>query len=170
LRHEGIGHQAPLISRQRDGAFDGRQALLDALRIAHMMLMKELFKCATPGELGGFEGWPLTKKVTKQSGVLMGKPLEHVRKIRLQRTDESMGYTDPISSQATPVFHQWGEGAYLGALSPEWRELVTMPQSELELECGIGRIVLRAARRQGVAISRQHHGIEVKEHEIVLCP
>src|SRR5215472_16100166 len=83
LRHEGIGHHDPLVGRQRHGALDGYQARMDALLIAHVVLMKEAFQGATPGELGGFEGWPLTEKVTKQPCVLMGKPLEHMRKIRL---------------------------------------------------------------------------------------
>ena len=96
LRHEGIGHHAPRVSRQRHGALDGCQALMKALLPAHVMLRKELFKCATPGELSGFERWPLTEKVTKQYRVLLRKPLEHVREIRLQRTDESIGYADPI--------------------------------------------------------------------------
>src|SRR5437660_9297971 len=96
----------PLVGRQGHGALDGCKALMDALLTAHMMLMKEAFKCATPGELGGFECWPLTEKVTKQPRVRMGKPLENVRKIHLQRTGESIRYPDPIPHQATPVFHQ----------------------------------------------------------------
>jgi hypothetical protein len=39
---------------------------MDALLIAHMVLMKEAFQGATPGALGGVEGWPLTEKVTKR--------------------------------------------------------------------------------------------------------
>ena len=101
---------------------------MNALLSAYVMLMKELFKCATPGELSGFEGWPLTEKVTKQYRVLLGKPLEHVREIRLQRTDESIGYADPIPYQATPVFHQLGQGAHLGTLGHEGLALLTVPQ------------------------------------------
>jgi hypothetical protein len=170
LRHEGMGPHAPLGSRQRHGALDGGQALMQALLPAPVRLMKELCQCPTPGALSGFEGWPLAEKVTKPSRVLLGKPLEHRRAIHLQRPEESIGSADPIPSQATPGFHPWGQGAPFGTLGHEGLELVTVPQSELEREFGIGRIVLRAARRQGVALSRPHHRIEVKEHETVVCP
>ena len=73
---------------------------MNALLPTHVMLRKALCKGATPGELSGFEGWPLTEKVTKQYRVMLGKPLEHVREIRLQRPDESIGYADSIPSQA----------------------------------------------------------------------
>jgi hypothetical protein len=170
LRHEGIGHHAPRVSRQRHGALDGCQALMKALLPAHVMLMQELFKYATPGALSGVERWPLTEKVTTQSRVLLRQPLEHGREIRLQRPDESMGSADPSPSQATPVFHQWGQGAHLGALGHEGLELLTVPQEERELECGIGRIVLRTARGKGLAISRQPQRIDVKEHKTVVFP
>src|SRR5215471_10897046 len=129
---------------------------MDALLIAHVVLMKEAFQGATSGELSSFERWPLTEKVTKQHGILMGKPLEHVREIHLQRPGESIRDPDPIPHQATPVFHQLSQGAHLGTLGYERLALVTVPQYELELEFGIGRIVLRAARCKGLAISRSH--------------
>src|SRR5262249_33597142 len=60
--------------------------------------------------------------------VLLRKPLEHVREIRLQRTDESIGDADPIPYQATSVFHQLGQGAHLGTLGHEGLELLTVPK------------------------------------------
>jgi len=170
LRHQGIGHYDPLGNRQRHGALDGCQARMKALLPAHVMLRKELFTGATPGALSGVEGWPSAEKVTKQYRVLLGKPLEHMREIRLQCPDESIGDADPIPYQATPVFHQWGQGAHFGTLGYERLALVTVPQYELELEFGIGRIVLRAARCKGLAISRSHQRIAGKEHETVVFP
>jgi hypothetical protein len=143
---------------------------MDALLIAHVVLMKEAFQGATPGKLGGFECGPLTEKVTKQPCVLMGQPLEHVRKTRLQRPGESSRDPDPLPHQATPVFHQRGQGAHLGTLGHERLALIPVPQEEFELEFGISRIVLRAARRKGLAISRQQHRVDVQEHETVVFP
>jgi hypothetical protein len=128
LSHEGIGHHDPLVSRQGHGALDGCKALLDALLTANMMLMKEAFQGATPGEWGSFERWPLTEKVTKQYRVLIGEPLENVRKIRLQRTGESIRYPDPILHQATTMFNQVGQGAHLRTLGHERLELITVPK------------------------------------------
>jgi hypothetical protein len=168
LRHEGIGHHDPFISGQRHGTLDGGQALMDALPIAHVVPMKEAFQGATLGELGGFEGWPLTEKVTKQPGVLMGKPLEHVREIRLQRPGESIGDPDPILHEATPVFHQVGQGTHLGTLGHERLELIPVSKSQCKLKLGIGGIVLGPTRGKGLAIFRQHHRINVKEHQAII--
>src|SRR5215468_10159724 len=66
LRHEGMGDEDPLVSRQGPGPFDGLQPLVDALRTPQVMLTKELLQRATPGELGRFERRPLAKKVAKQ--------------------------------------------------------------------------------------------------------
>src|SRR5690349_11534631 len=104
---------------------------MHALLPAHVMLMKALCKCTTPGALSGVEGWPLAEKITKQYRVLLGKPLEHMREIRLQCPDESIGSADPLPYQATPVFHQLGQGAHCGTLGHERLELVTVPQEEL---------------------------------------
>jgi hypothetical protein len=168
VRHEGIGHHDPLLSGQRHGTRDGCQARMEAWLITHVVLRKEAFQGAAPSQLGGCACRPLTEKGTKQHGVLRGTPLEHVRNIRLHCPGESMGDPDPILHQATPVCNPWGHGAHLGTLGHERRELLAVPQEALALEFGIGRIVLRAARRTGLAISRQPHRIEVQEPETLL--
>jgi hypothetical protein len=121
-------HHDPLVSRQGHGAFDGVKALTDSLLTANLMLKKEALKGAAPGELGGFKRGPLAKKITKELGLLMGAPLEHVRKIRLQRTGQSIRQPDAIAHQPTPVLHQLGQGAHLGTLGNERLELISVPK------------------------------------------
>jgi len=84
LRHEGMGDEAPLVSRQGPGPFDGLKPLVEALLTPQVMLTKELLQRATPGELGRFERRPLSQKVAKQPRFLLGEPLENLRKIILQ--------------------------------------------------------------------------------------
>ena len=72
-----------LVTGECRGAFHGRKPLVDALLTVHVMLTKEARKGAAPSQLGGFERRPLTEKVAKELRLLLGEPLEHLRKIGL---------------------------------------------------------------------------------------
>ena len=54
-----------LVPCQGRGVFAGLKPLGDALLTVHMMLTKEACQDAAPGQLSGFERWPLAEKVAK---------------------------------------------------------------------------------------------------------
>ena len=60
-----MGHDNPLVPCQGRGVFDGLKPLGDALLTVHMMWTKEACQDAAPGQLSGFERWPLAEKVAK---------------------------------------------------------------------------------------------------------
>jgi hypothetical protein len=124
LRHEGMGDEDSLVSRQGLGPFDGLKPLVEALLTPHVMLTKELLQCATPGELGRFERRPLSKKVAKHPRLLLGEPLEHLRKIMLQSIGQSIRDPNAVRHHATTMFNQLGSGSYLGTLGHQRLELI----------------------------------------------
>ena len=139
--------------------------LVDALLTVNVMLTKEALKGAAPSHLGGFERRPLTEKVAKELRLLLGEPLEHLRKRGLSCAGQAIGDSDAVRPQPSTVYNQLREGAPLWTLGRQWLALIPVPQSEVELQFGIGWIVLRPARGKSFTISRQHHGIDVKEHQ-----
>jgi hypothetical protein len=76
-----MGDDDAFVRRQGDGAFDRLKPLSQSLFTVNMMLTKEALKRAAPGELSRFEGRPLPHKVTKQQGILSGKPLQNLREM-----------------------------------------------------------------------------------------
>src|SRR5262249_50007741 len=124
LRHEGMGDEDPLVSRQGPGPFDGLKPLVDAVLTPQVMLMKELRQRATPCELGRFERRPLSQKIAKQPRLLMGEPLENLRKIMLQNIGQPIRDPNAVRHHATTMFNQLASGAHLGTLGRQWLELI----------------------------------------------
>src|SRR5215510_2968954 len=106
LRHEGMGDEDSLVSRQGPGPFDGLKPLVDAVLTPHVMLTKELLQRATPGELGRCERRPLSQKVAQHPRFLLGEPLENLRKIMLQNIGQSMRDPNAVRHHATTMFNQ----------------------------------------------------------------
>ena len=168
LRHEGMGNEDPLVRRQGPGPFDGLKPLVDALLTPQVMLTKELLQCATPGELGRFERRPLSQKVAKQPRFLIGEPLENLRKIIRQSIGQSICDSNAVRHHATTMCNQLASGAHLSTLGRQRLELIPVAKSQCKLKLGIGGIVLGPTRGKGLAIFRQHHRINVKEHQAII--
>jgi hypothetical protein len=123
-----MGDEDPLVSRQGPGPFDGLKPLGDALLTPQVMLTKALLHRATPGELGRFKRRPLSQKVAKQPRLLLGEPLENLRKIMLQNIGQSMRDPHAVRHHATTMFNQLASGAHLGTLGRQRFELIPVSQ------------------------------------------
>src|SRR4029453_853084 len=106
LRHESMGDEDPLVSRQGPGPFDGLKPLVDALLTPQVMLTQELLQRATPGELGRFARRPLSQKGAKQPRLLIGEPLENLRKIMLQNIGQSIRDPNAVRHPRPTMFNQ----------------------------------------------------------------
>jgi hypothetical protein len=86
----------------------------------------------------------------------------------LEGPGQAMGQPDFVADHATAVFDEWRQGAPGGALGGERGELVVVFEQELDLECGVGRVVLRSAGGKRCAGLGQRERMDGKEHEEIL--
>jgi hypothetical protein len=128
LDEQGIGGDDALIAGQRGGRFDGLDTFGDDVSRAHVVVAEEYLKGRAPCELRRFEGRPATQKVTKDHGVFILKPLEHVRKIVFQGTREAIGEPHFVADHTAAVFDELCQGAHRRALRMEWLQLGAMGQ------------------------------------------
>ena len=92
-----------------------------SVRRAHMVVAEEGLQGGAAGELRGCEGGPAAQKVTKDVGIFVLKPLQHVREIVFQGTGQAVGHPDFVADHATAVFDELRQGAHGGALRGERR-------------------------------------------------
>jgi len=168
LDDQGIGSDDALIAGQRRGRFYGLDTFGDDVSRAHVVVAEEGLKERAPCEVRRFEGRPATQKVTKDHGVFILKPLEHMRKIVFQGTREAMGDPPCVADHTAAVFDELCQGAHRGALRMEWLQLVAMGQQQGELECGIGGGIFGSAGSKGFTIPRQCQRIDGKEPQKVI--
>jgi hypothetical protein len=118
------------------------------------MLTQALLQRATPGEVGRFERRPWSQQVAKHPRLLLGEPLEHLRKILLQSMGQSIRDPHAVRHHATTMCNQLASGAPLGPLGRQRLELIPVSQEQCKLQLGIGGIVLGPTWGKGWAIFR----------------
>src|SRR5262245_38212193 len=106
LHEQHIGGDDALIGGQGDGSLDGVDALCNNLCRAHMVLAKEGLQGRAAGQLGSLQGGPATEKVTKDNGVFVLKPLEHLREIVFQSACEPISDSHFVSNHTPAVFNE----------------------------------------------------------------
>jgi hypothetical protein len=156
------------IAGQRRGRFYGLDTFFDDVSRASVVVAEEGLKGRAPCELCRFEGRPATQKVTKDRGVFILKPLQHVRKIIFQGTRETIGDPHAVVDHTAAVFDALCQGAHRGALWLERLQLIAMGQQQFELECGICGVVFGPAGGKGFTIPCQCQRIDGKEHQKVI--
>ena len=120
LDEQGMGGDDARIGGQGHGGLASVDTRVDDGRRAHMVVAEEGFQGGPARELRGFEGGPATENVTKDEGVFLLKPLQHLRERVLQGTGETMGDAHCISDHAATVFDELFEGAHGRTLRLEW--------------------------------------------------
>jgi hypothetical protein len=128
LDQQGMGGDDALIGGQRRGGLEGLEALCDHVFRAHVVVTEEGLTGGAARELGRFEGGPATQKVTENVGIVVLKPVQHLREIVFQRTGEAVGNPHFIPDHATTMFDKLFEGAHGGAVRIERLQLVPRRQ------------------------------------------
>jgi hypothetical protein len=139
LHPERMGRDDPVIGGEGCGCLDGLETLGDDIGIAHMMRMEEGFKDGTARALHRLEG-------------------------------PGQAVSDPhfVTDHTATVLDELCEGAHGGALRPEGLQRVAMGEPQFELEGGVRRVVCGPAGREGVALPRQHQGMDWEEDQKVI--
>ena len=106
LHEKGLGPHNALVPGSCRGAFHGLKPLVEALLTVHVLVTKEARKSAAPSQLGGFARRPLTEKVAQELRLLLGEPLEHLRKRGLSCAGQAIGDSDAVRHQPSTVFNQ----------------------------------------------------------------
>src|SRR5215813_1082307 len=133
-----------------------------------MMVAAEGFQGGAPYEGRGFAGRPATANGTKDRRIVVRNPVEHLRKIVLQRAREAIGDAHFVADHAATLCDELLAGAYGGALWRERLQLVVMRQQQVELECGSGGGIFGPTGREGFAGARQRQGVEGEEDQKVI--
>jgi hypothetical protein len=162
------GALPPLIGGQRQGGFEGADALVEDVCSAHGVVAAEGLQRRATCEWGCVEGRPALEKVTKEDGLRLRKPWENRRKIVLQGTGEAVGAAHVVVDHAATRCDELCAGAHRGALRLEGPQRVTLGKQQFALECSGCGGVFGATRRAGVAIPGQRQGMEGKEDQKVI--
>jgi hypothetical protein len=93
------------------------------------------------------------------------------RAIGLERTGAAMGEAAFVTPHAATVGDAWGPRPHRGPLRRARGQRGAMRQQQVELEGGIGGIVLGPAQGEGCTIPRPHERIDGEEAEqVILAP
>ena len=168
LHQERLGRDDACIGRERGGRCDGQDTLGDDLSSAHVMLAEEGCAGGTAGALHRREGWPATEAIAEDRGIFVLKPLQHMRERVLEGTGQAVGKSHCVADHAATMCDELGEGTHGGALRMEWLQLVAMGAQPCELAGRVRGIVFRPTGCEGVAIPREHAGIEGEEDQKVI--
>jgi hypothetical protein len=168
LDQEGIGGDEAVIGGQRRRALDGVEALGDDLSVAHVMVAEEAFQGRASRQLYGLEGRPWGEAVAEDGGIFVVEPLPHMRTVVFQGTAKAMRDAHFVSDQAAAMCHEWFEGAPGRTLGLKRRELIAMLEQEFKEAFGVRGVILGLAGGEGLAIPRQHEGIDGKEHQEII--
>jgi len=170
LDPEGIGGDEAFIGGQRRSALDDVEALGDDISVAHVRVAEEVLQGRASRQLHGLEGRPGGEKVAEDGGIFVVEPLQPMRKVVFQGTGQAIREAHVVSDQAAAIFHEWCRGAHGRTLGLKGRERIAMLEPEFKEEFGVRGVVLGLAGGEGLAIPRQHEGIEGQEHkEVVLA-
>ena len=169
LHEQHIGGDDTLIGSQGEGSLDGVDALCNNICRAHMVLAKEGLQGRAAGQLGSLQGWPAAEKVTKDAGVFVLKPVEHLREIVFQGAGESMGDPHCVANHTAAVFNELCQSTHGGALRLEGRQLVAVSAEQCELQFGVSGVILRATGGKRFAVPCEGQGVDGQEHQEVVC-
>ena len=134
-----------------------------------MVLAKEGLQGRAACQLGSLQGWPAAEKVTKDDGVFVLKPLEHLRAIVFQGAGEPMGDPHFVANHTPAVFNELCQSTHGGALRLEGLQLVAVRAEQCELQFGISGVILRATGGKRFAVPCEGQGVDGKEHQEVVC-
>ena len=90
------------------------------------MRVKEVDQGVASGALSFWQRWPAIEEGCKDVGLLVAKPVEDLREIRLERMDEPVGDSHAVLDQVPSRFDESPECAHVDAFASQWRELVGM--------------------------------------------
>ena len=145
LDEQGLGDDDARIAGQRRGRCDGLETLGDDVSSAHVVVAAEGRKERAPCEVRRFAGRPATQNGTKDHGVFLLKPLEHLRKRVFQGPREAMGDPHCVADHTAAGCDALCQGAQRGALRMERLQRVALGQQQCAWACGIGGGILGAA-------------------------
>jgi hypothetical protein len=168
LNQESSGRDAPRIGGQGCGALEGLEARVQDVGVAPMLGAAEALAGRAARELNGVAGRPWGEDVAAAGGVVVVEPLEDRRAGVFQGTGEASGETSVVADPTTAMCDEWCEGTYGGALGVEGWELVARREPELTRECGVRRVVLGLAGREGFPVPREGAGVDGNEDEDVI--
>jgi len=168
LDEQGMGSDDALIGGQGRGGLDSADTRVDDVRRAYMVVAEEGLQGGAACALCGFEGRPATEKVTKDKGVFLLKPVQHVRQRVLQRTGEAVGEPPWVAAHAATMCDELGEGAHRGALRLERLQLIAMGEQECEWEFSVSGVIFGPAGGEGFAVPGQRNRIDGKEDQKVI--
>lgn len=130
LGQERIGGDHTLIGGQWDGTLNGVDALVDDVRIAHMVVAEEALQGGASCQLHGLQRRPLSEKVAEDEGVFVVEPLQGMRKVVFEGTGEPICEAHFVTNEAAARGHELFEGAHGGTLGLQGLELITMFEQE----------------------------------------
>ena len=99
-----------------------------------MVLAKEAIEGRTACQMDRFEGRPLGEKVAEDSCVLVGKPLQDLRKIVFQGTREAVGETDLVTHEAPAICHRLCQSTHRDTLRGQRLEFLAVFEEQFEPE------------------------------------
>src|SRR5262245_17415966 len=116
LDQEDMGGDDALSGGQRGSARDGREACLDDVGIAHVVVAAEALQGGALRPLHGLESRPRGEEVAKEGRLLLVNPWQDVRAVVCQGTGEPIREAHVVADEAAALCHAWFEGPYRGAL------------------------------------------------------
>jgi hypothetical protein len=165
LDREGMGGDAAFSGGQRRRALDGVAALGDDLSVAPVMVAEEACQGGASRQWYGLEGRPWGEEVAEDGGIVVVEPLPHRRTGVFQGTGEAIGEAHVVSDQAAAMFDALCEGAHGRTLGLKGLELLAMRAQEFKEEFGVRGVVRGLAGGEGLALPRQHEGIDGTEYD-----
>jgi len=168
LDEQGMGSDDALIGGQGRGGLESADTRVDDVRRASMVVAEAGLQGGAACEWCGFEGRPATEKVTKDQGVFLLKPVQHVRKRVLQRPGEAVGEPHVVADHAAAMGDELFEGAHRGALRLAGLQRMAMGEQAFELECSVSGVIFGPAGGEGFAVPGQRNRIDGKEDQQVI--
>jgi hypothetical protein len=169
LHESRRGGDDALIGGQGGGSLDGVDALGHHVRGADVVRAKAGLQGRATREWHRFEGGPAPENVTQQQRVGVLKPWESLRERVFQGARETVGEPHLVPDHAATVCDELFQGAHGRALWAAGRPLVAVGAQQVERECRVGGVILRAAGGKRFAVAREGQWIDGQEDEDVVC-
>ena len=168
LHQQGVGGDDAVIGRQGEGTLARLEAGGHAFGSADMRGPAAGLQGGAARAWRRFASGPAAQEVAKTHRFFVRKPLEDVGEGVFEGTGQALRQPACVADEAPTVCDALCQGTPHCAVRGERGELVPVLEQELDLECGIGRVVLRPAGGQRFAVCGHGERMDGKEPEEII--